>query len=304
MIKPKALNPGDTVGIIAPAGTFSKAAFLRGVEKIRSWGFKVKYHKSIFQQDNSFAGSDQRRAKEFNNMFADAAVKAIFCAKASYGSLRIINFLDRSKISTHPKIFLGYSDITVLLTYLNLKANLVVFHGPVVSTEIHAGMPKRTETQLLSLLTGKKVPLLLSSKFTVLRPGMSKGKVCGGNLTRVINTLGTPFEIDTEDKIILLEDAGISLEDLDGMLMQLKVAGKFSNAKGLIFGKLLNLSGRLIDKNILSKLIDDILKEFKIPIIADVECGHWRVNLPIPLGVDILLETKKRLLLLVEKPVT
>lgn len=303
MKKPKALKPNDTVGIIAPSGIFKKSAFLRGVKKIKSWGFNVKYSQDIFNKLGYLAGPDSLRAKQINQMFQDKEVKAIFSANAGYGCLRVINRLNPRTICQNPKIFIGYSDLTVLHSYLNSCHNLVTFYGPIVSEEIHSGMLSQVELRLLSLLYGEKVPFVLASNFGVLNKGNVEGIMVGGNLSCLISTIGTDFEIDTKGKILFLEDVNISVEDLDNMLTHLKLANKLTYITAIIFGQLLDYSGQNISKRSLKKLVDEILDGTDIPIIYNVKSGHGKVNLTLPFGVKVAINTAKRKLVLKEKAV-
>ena len=152
-IKPTRLKKGDTIGVVAPAWAFDVNNFLRGIEKFKMLGFKVKYDKIIFRKYWSMAGLDKERAEQINKAFADKEIKAIFCAKAGYGSIRILPYLNRKEIRNNPKIFIGYSDITILLLYLQKVARMVVFHGPLVCGEIYEGMNRLTLNFLLKAVT-------------------------------------------------------------------------------------------------------------------------------------------------------
>ena len=157
-IKPKRLGHGDMIGIVAPAWSFDSNNFRRGVKMLRQLNFKVRYDKSIFSRYWSMAGYDEERAEQINHMFADKKVKAILCAKAGYGSIRTIPYLDAKVIKANPKIFVGYSDLTILLEYLQKVGNMIVFHGPVVARQIHCQMSHITLEYLLRCLS-QSLPL-------------------------------------------------------------------------------------------------------------------------------------------------
>ncbi|MBU0502313.1 MAG: LD-carboxypeptidase [bacterium] len=297
LTKPNRLRKGDTIGIVAPAWSFDQAKFKRGVAKLKRVGFQVKYDQSIFKKYWSMAGYDQQRAEQINQMFADQEVKAILCAKAGYGSIRTIPYLDAKIIRGNPKIFVGYSDITILLEYLQRVANMVVFHGPVVAKEIHANMSSITLEYLLRVLMNAE-PLgeVSFPTFRVLRPGIGSGKLVGGNMSMIVSGIGTPYDIETDFKVLFIEDIGEDLEVIDNILLHLKLAGKLKRIKGLIFGRMVDcrdVSGR---KYRIQNIVDDILGDLNIPMIYGFPSGHARgrgANVTLPLGVQVTLDANK-----------
>ena len=292
--KPAALKYGDTIGIVAPAWAFDIDNFKRGVDKLCSLGFKVKYSQNIYKKYWSMAGYDKQRAELINRMFADKGVKAILCARAGYGSMRTLPYLDKEIISGNPKIFVGYSDITSLLSYLNNIAKMVVFHGPVVSGEIHNDMNPLTLEYLLTALTRPRplgevrLPTLKS-----LRPGRASGILIGGNMSMIMSSIGTEYDMDTKDKIFFLEDIGEDLETIDDYLVQLKFAGKFKRIRGIVFGKMVKCIDYSGKKYTIRKILNDILRDVKVPIIYGFPSGHrvpGDVNITIPFGVRVTLD--------------
>jgi muramoyltetrapeptide carboxypeptidase len=261
-IKVKHLKKSDVVGIVAPAYSVDRHSFYMSVEKLKKMGFKVKYSRSMFKKYCHMAGIDKERAGQINSMFADRSVKAIFCANAGHGSFRVLPYLDKKIISKNPKIFVGYSDITILLCYLQRITNMVVFHGPVLCGEIHQSMNYLTEEYLIKAI-GQSSPMekLAFRGVRILRHSKAAGILTGGNLAMIANSIGTPYEIDTKGKILFLEDINESLEEIDNYFMQLKLAGKFSSIRGLILGKMIGCgrySARSFDIN---KIIDNILAD-------------------------------------------
>jgi muramoyltetrapeptide carboxypeptidase len=292
--KPAALKRGDTIGVVAPAWAFDPDNFKRGVDKLCLLGFKLKYSQNIFKKYWSMAGYDKQRAELINKMFADKDVKAIFCAKAGYGSMRTLPHLDKKVISRNPKIFVGYSDITSLLSYLNNIAKMVVFHGPVVSGEIHSDMNPLTLKYLLTALTqprplGEVRPSMLKS----LRPGRASGILVGGNMSMIMSLIGTKYDIDTRDKILFLEDIGEGLETIDDYLVQLKFAGKFKHIRGMVFGRMIKCIDRSGKKYTIRHILNDILSDIKVPVIYGFPSGHriaGDMNITIPFGVHVTLD--------------
>lgn len=305
--KPPALSRGDTIGIVAPAWSFDPARFREGVEKLKDLNFKVKYDHSIFNKHWSMAGHDKERARQINRMFADKKVKAIFCAKAGYGSMRTIPFLDKNIIRRNVKIFIGYSDITALLSYLYKTAKMVVFHGPVVSGEIRNDMNPITLKYLLKAVTQTK-PLgsINVSGVKLLKPGRATGVLVGGNMSLIMSAIGTPYEIDTDNKILFLEDVGEGLETIDDYLMQLKMAGKLNKIKGLIFGKMIKCVDYSGKKYTIKNILYDILKDLPVPIVYDFPSGHRAfgdINVTLPFGVSVTLDADEPKLIINESGV-
>ncbi|MBU1923465.1 MAG: LD-carboxypeptidase, partial [Candidatus Omnitrophica bacterium] len=266
-VRPRRLRQGDTVGIVAPAWSFDSDNFKRGVEELKGMGFRVKYENAIFSNYWSMAGYDKERAAQINRMFADKEVKAIFCAKAGYGSIRTIPYLDKKIISNNPKIFIGYSDITILLYYLYKIAGMVVFHGPVVSGEMRPEMNSISRDYLLRAIT-QPVPMgaIECGSLKMLRPGRASGVLIGGNLSMVISAIGTPYDINTENKILFIEDIGEDLEVIDNYIMHLRLAGKFKKVKGIVFGRMVDCVDDSGNKYTIEDIMDDTLKDINIPI--------------------------------------
>ncbi|MFH1090984.1 MAG: LD-carboxypeptidase [Pseudomonadota bacterium] len=297
LTKPERLKRGDTIGIVAPAWSFDPHKFKKGVAYLKRLGFKVKFDSAIFKRYWSMAGHDRERAEQINRMFADKEVKAIFCAKAGYGSIRTVPYLDRKVIRKNPKIFVGYSDITVLLEYLQREANMVVFHGPVVSGIMHSQMSRITSEYLLRNLM-QAVPLseLGFPSMKTLRPGKASGQLIGGNMSMLVNGIGTPYDIDTDYKILFVEDIAEDLEVIDNILMHLKLAGKFRKVRGIVFGRMVDCFDTSGKRYKLKNVVDDILGDMDIPIIGGFPSGHSRgrgANVTLPLGVSVTLDANK-----------
>jgi len=297
LTKPKKLKKGDTIGVIAPAWSFDLQRFKKGVGQLKRLGFKVKYDLSIFKRYWSMAGHDKARAAQINRMFADKSVRAILCAKAGYGSIRTIPYLDKNVIKRNPKIFVGYSDITILLEYLQRIANMVVFHGPVVSGEIHKKMSSITLEYLLrGLMQEKPIGAVSFPNLKTLRGGRASGMLVGGNMSMLVSGIGTPYDIETDYKILFLEDVGEDLEVIDNILLHLKLAGKLKRVKGLIFGRMVDCRDHSGKKHRIRDIVDDILSDVDIPIIYGFPSGHARgrgANVTLPLGVSVTLDADK-----------
>jgi muramoyltetrapeptide carboxypeptidase len=306
-IRPKRLKKGDTIGIVAPACHFIPEKFRKGIKRLKELGFNVKYDPIIFKKYWSLAGKDLSRANQINRMFADRTVKAIFCAQAGYGSIRTIPHLDKRIISRNPKIFVGYSDITVLLYYLQKAAKMIVFHGPVVSGEIHENTNPRTLDYLIKVISQPR-PLgeITSPGIKCLRPGKATGQLIGGNLTLIINTIGTSYDLNTGGKILFLEDVGEDIENIDNCLTHLKLAGKLKKVKGIIFGKMkdcVDFSGATYS---IKDVLNDLLGDIDIPVIYGFPSGHRKageLNITLPLGVSTTIDADNRKIVINEPAV-
>ena len=305
--KPPALKKSDTIGIVAPAWSFDYTKFICGIEKLKSLGFKVRYDRRIFNKYWSMAGHDQERADQINRMFADKKIKAILCAKAGYGSMRTIPYLDKKVIRKNPKIFIGYSDITALLGYFYTAANMVVFHGPVVSGEIHNDMNPITLKYLLRAVTQTK-PLgsVNVSGIKTLKKGKATGILVGGNMSLIMSTIGTPYEIDTRNKILFVEDIGEGLETIDDYFVQLRMAGKLKKIKGLIFGRMVKCIDYSSKKYAVKNILNDMLSDLNIPVVYGFPSGHripGDINVTLPFGVSVTLDADKPKLIINESGV-
>jgi len=292
IVKPRCLSKGDTIGVVAPASSFDVEHFKSGVKVLHELGYKVKYDRTMFHPCWSKPGHNKQRGEQINKMFADKEVKAIFCAKAGYGSAEIIPFLDKRVIKKNPKIFVGYSDITIILLYLQKISNMVVFHGPVISDEIYEGTHQLTLEYLFKLFSnpaplGKlKFPQLIAFK-----PGKASGKIVGGNMSLIVSSIGSPYKIRTAGSVLFLEDVDENFDTIKNYFFRLKHAGKFRGIKGLLLGKMIDSSGKDHD---LRGIIDKIFKKQNIPVLYGFPSGHLRLSgglqVTLPLGVTVTID--------------
>lgn len=307
-IKPKHLDKGDTIGIVAPASSFDADNFKKGVKKLRSRGYKVKYERSIFSQYWSRPGHDKKRAEQINRMFADEAVKAILCAKGGYGSVDIIPYLDEDIIRANPKIFVGYSDMTHLLLYLQHVLGVVVFHGPVVSGEIFEGMNELTLDCLFKLITQNAALGPVSTpQLKGLRKGNATGNLIGGNMFSIIETIDTDYEINTDNRILFLEDIGEDLVAIENYSLRLRDAGKLSDVKGIVFGRMVNcFEAGGVQRNS-ADILKGIFSDIKVPMLFGFPSGHIKeigdIHFTLPLGVEVTVDADTPALIINESAV-
>ncbi len=287
---PDSLSPGDKVGIVAPASPFDPKKLEEGVKMIRDMGFRVECPEPMSITTGYLSAPDDFRARQLNRCFADKEIKAIVCARGGYGSIRILPLLDYPLIRRHPKIFLGYSDITVLLTALYRKCRFSVFHGPMAAGLGDVDEDSRIRLfHALTFVDALEFPL---KDATILSSGKAEGPVAGGNLTSLCHLAGTPYGMNFHGHILFLEDRGEALYRIDRMLMHLKLTGCLSGIRGLILGTF-DECGDYAD---IVNLVPEIFKEEDIPILAGFGGGHGRRNLAFPMGMPATLDCDKGVL--------
>ncbi len=291
-IKPPALHPGDTVGIVAPASSFKREQFEAGCDALRRMGYEPVYDESIFAHDFYFAGSVERRARELEEMFSRDDVKAILCARGGYGANYLLQALDVRKIIAHPKIFVGYSDITTLLTYLSDAARIVTFHGPMVTKDFAKldGLQIESWQSALSGAENWRLDLGPNSGVKALALGSGEGLLYGGCLSMLVASLGTPYQIQTDGTILFIEDVATKPFQIDRMLMQLKLAGKLTGVRGIIFGEMLDCVQAPNQGYTLEQVVIKVVGELGVPVAYGLRSGHVsRQNITLPLGVNARL---------------
>lgn len=292
-LKPPALKAGDTVGIVAPASNIQRALLEKGCETLRQMGYKPFYFDSILEHDIYFAGSAERRARELEEMFARNEVRAILCARGGYGANYLLGKVDLSEIAANPKVFVGYSDITTLLTWFADCAGVVTFHGPMVTKDLALpdGVDLPSWNAALGGLTEWEINSPGDCGAEGLVDGVGHGILYGGCLSLLVAALGTPYDIQTRDKILFLEDINARPFQIDRMLMQLKLAGKLEGVKGIIFGEMLDCLQTKDQPYTLQQVILRIVGKLGIPIAYGLRSGHvTRRNITLPIGVQAVLK--------------
>ena len=237
-MRARKLQRGDTIGIVAPASPAPWEDTEKALIQLTQRGYQIKLGSSVRQSRGYLAGSDEVRARDINQMFADSEVKAIFCLRGGYGSQRILDKIDYDMIRRNPKIFMGYSDITALHIAIFQKCRLITFHGPMPATDMTEDLPIFTESWLYKAIAeDQPMGVLFNPKGYALHgliEGRAKGRLVGGNLSLIAASMGTPYEINTKDKILFLEDVGEEPYRIDRMLNQLRLGGKLRDAAAII----------------------------------------------------------------------
>jgi muramoyltetrapeptide carboxypeptidase len=289
-VKPPCLRPGDTLGMVAPASNIRQDDLQSGCDALRRAGYKPFYFDSILDKDLYFAGSVERRVRELEDMFERDDVRAIVCARGGYGANYLLEKLDLKKIRRHPKIFIGYSDITSLLTYLVDSANLVTFHGPMAAKDwAHDdGVDFSSWQQAVSAPSAWDVALGADARGLV--EGEGNGILYGGCLSLLAASLGTPYEITTAGKILFLEDIATKPFQVDRMLMQLKLGGLLDRVRGIVFGEMLDCVQTANQGYTLQDVILRVVGDLGVPIAFGIRSGHVTSrNITLPFGVKAKL---------------
>jgi len=290
MIQPQYLQKNDTVAIVSTARKISQEEILPAINLLKEWGLRVIVGETIGFEDHQFAGNDAQRTADFQKMIDNPSIKAIWCARGGYGTIRIIDKLDFTIFKKQQKWIIGYSDITVFHNHM---------HNLGFET-LHATMPldvsKNTDIALNSLkksLFGEPISYSIpTSKENKL--GTASGELVGGNLSMLYSLLGSETSIKTGDKILFIEDLDEYLYHIDRMLMNLKRNGYFNNLKGLIVGGMTNMHDNTIPfgKNA-KEIILDTVSDYDFPVVFDFPAGHLKDNSALTFGKKITLKVEK-----------
>jgi muramoyltetrapeptide carboxypeptidase len=295
-LKPKRLRPGDILGIIAPAGWASRETITAGVQWLEVRNFRTRLGRSTEQQRGYLSGPDEARAADINEMFAASDIAGIICLRGGYGSMRLLDLLDYDRIRENPKVFVGFSDITALHAAISLNTGLVTFHGPMVASSMAGGLSEYTQDYFMRALTSAQPlgPVINPPQCrspVVIAPGMAQGPLAGGNLSILAALLGTPYEIETQGKILCLEEVNEAPYRLDRMLTQLLLAEKLQPAAGIIMDA---CTGCDKDEETPGFTVEEVLRDrlgsLGIPVLYHMYFGHTREQATLPLGITATLD--------------
>jgi muramoyltetrapeptide carboxypeptidase len=306
LLKPESMRPGDTVGLITPATYVSDPdALITAKRTVEYFGLKPKFGRNVGKRDGYLAGTIEHRLEDLHAMFADPAVRGIFTVRGGYGSGHLLDRIDYELIRRNPKVFVGYSDITAMHLAIHKRTGLVTFHGPVplsAFSDYTIDHFRRAlfEAKPLGTLTNPPETNALRPRHTLrtIQGGRASGRLIGGNLSLIVATMGTPFEIDTRGKILFIEDTGEQPYQVDRMLTNLRLAGKFEQAAGVVFGECSECGPRDYKPSFASTLslgevLDSILGSQKTPVLTGLTIGHTSDQLTLPLGVMATLDADK-----------
>ncbi|BBB90163.1 MAG TPA: LD-carboxypeptidase [Methylomusa anaerophila] len=297
-IKPKRLRPGDTIGVIAPASPGEPELAAAGVSWLEERGYRVQLGVTIDQTLGYLSGPDAARAADINAMFASPDIAGIVCLRGGYGTMRLLELLDYDNIRTHPKVFVGYSDITALHISIGRRTGLITFHGPMAASDMGKGLSDYTWEYFSRAISAPEPlgpvsnpPAAQPPVFIV--PGTAQGYLAGGNLSLIAATLGTPYEIDTCGKILCLEEVGEAPYRIDRMLTQLLLAGKLQNAAGIVFDVCVDCDTEAKPPSFtVAEVLGDRLGNLNKPVLYNLYFGHTADKATLPLGVIAVLDTE------------
>ncbi len=291
MIIPPHLKKGDTVAIVCTARKFSTEEAKPAIELLESWGLKAKLGRTIGLDTCQLAGTDFERAADFQEMMDNENIKAIWCARGGYGTVRIIDRLDFTKFKKNPKWIMGFSDVTVLHSHLN-TLGIASLHSIMPFTVPRA--PEEVKQTLKDVLFGEKPTYIIPSKPYDVK-GKASGELVGGNISILYSLLGSKSSIDTKNKILFIEDLDEYLYHIDRMMYNLKRNGYFENVNGIIVGSMKDMHDNEIPfgQNEV-QIISEIAKEYNIPIAFEFCAGHQRDNRTLILGNQVDFEVNEK----------
>jgi muramoyltetrapeptide carboxypeptidase len=288
ILKPPPLRRGDKIGIVAPASNIKREELEAGIVRLRELGYEIALGTSVYDQDVYFAGSSEARAADLMTMFQREDIRGIICARGGYGSNYLLPLIDLDVIRRHPKPLIGYSDITSLLTWIFDETGLVTFHGPMVAKDFAHDGGVDLESWFASLEGNGPWSL---SQMRAPIDGEGEGILYGGCLSILVASLGTPFEIQTGGTVLFLEDVAAKPYQVDRMLMQLKLAGKFDGVRGIIFGKMLDCVQPGGQDYTVEEMITRVVGDLGVPVAFGLPSGHVPAgNVTLPFGVNARLQ--------------
>ncbi len=305
MMKAKPLKAGDVVGLIAPSSPVEEARVAKAKAALESFGLQVLVGETCYAKYGYLSGTDELRSSELNQMFSNSALAGIICLRGGYGIPRILDRIDYEMIRNNPKVFVGFSDITALHTAIQQQTGLITFHGPMANSMID-NFSEYSRKSWEQVLFGKQEKGLLANPTGEIlegwRAGRAKGRLCGGNLSLIADTMGTPYELDTAGKILFIEEIGEAPYQIDRMLTELRLAGKLSEAAGIILGDFADCTPTKAGESLtLEEVFFDLLPYDK-PILRNLRAGHCDPHMTLPMGALYEIDGEQGILALLEEP--
>ncbi len=294
-IRPRALQSGDAVRLVSPASWFDPQKVQAGMETLRQFGYRPRLADNALARFGQYsAGTPAQRLEDLHAAFADHSVQAIICNRGGYGSAELLAGLDLDLIRANPKIFIGCSDITSLETWLHDTTGLIVFHGPMAAGDF--ARENGVDIPSWHAALSQAIPWQLGPEagLRVLKSGHAEGKFYGGCLSMLVASLGTPYEIHTENTILFLEDIGVKPYQIDRMLLQLRLAGKLERVRGIVFGPMMNCVQPDTDEKLLDAVLLRTLADFSGPVAIGLRSGHVpERNITLPIGAQSELDLNR-----------
>jgi muramoyltetrapeptide carboxypeptidase len=299
-IKPKKLQKGDLIGIISPASSVDDPLKIeKGVNYLESLGYKVILGKNVGKYNGYLAGNDEERADDLHSMFENKNVRAVFCLRGGYGASRLLDKIDYKIIRNHPKIFVGYSDISALHLSIFYKTGLITFAGPMVGVDFYEEVSSFTAEMFWKLLTSSKkfgkIENPGDENILQLNSGSTSGKIVGGNLSVITGLIGTNYFPDLKDKILFIEEIGELPYKIDRMFNQFRLSSMFKGLKGVIIGSFSDCQEPDPEKRTLTlgEVISDYFSSMKLPVVYNFRHGHLKDNITVPVGANVKLNASR-----------
>jgi len=294
-LNPPALRKGDVIGICAPASPPLRDGDLgRGVSYLEGLGYRVEVSPNILQKSGYLAGTDRQRADDLNRFFRDPRIRAIVALRGGYGSMRILPMIDYSAVRKNPKIFVGYSDLTVLQFALWTKCKLVSFAGPMVAGEMSRGLKGYAEEIFWRMITDKRPVGKLRTRLSAMARGKSRGTLIGGNLSMVNHLIGTPYFPSTRNSILFFEDIGEKPYRIDRMLHHLKLAGALKSIRGVILGQFTDCAPEARKPSLtMRRVTEGIFGDLGVPVVRGLRHVHVAGSLTLPVGLPVTIDAGK-----------
>ena len=285
MLTPPDLKKGDTIAIVAPARSISREEIEPAMEMFNEWGFKVVTGKNLFNKHHQFSGTDRERAEDLQQMLDDDNIRAILCARGGYGTIRTLEHLNFEKFVRYPKWIIGFSDITVLHSYINTKLGIKTLHAQMATNFPANGRANQSISLLKETLFGNPLSHSWDTDINIPEEAEIRGELTGGNLSVLYSISGTPYDIKTDGKILFIEDLDEYLYHIDRMMMNFKLSGKFEQIKGLIIGGMTEMNDNKVPFGKTAyEIIQEIAASFDFPLFPDCPSGHIDNNLPLIMG--------------------
>lgn len=311
-ILPQRLNKGDLIGLVTPGSSVSEEELADCISKLEDLGFRTTHADTVLSEYGYFAGPDQERADELMDMFAREDIDAIWCVRGGYGSIRILDLLDYEVIRQNPKVLIGYSDITAILTAIYQESGLVTFHGPVGTSEFNSFSKRSIRKVIMYPSLDYKYPYKREKdsrenpeydRYT-LTGGVAEGELIGGNISVLDSIIGTRFEADFKDKLVYLEDVGEKTYRIDKMVFHLLSGTNLKQAAGIVMGVFDECNINEEPTLSLKEALDDLLKPLGIPVSYGLSFGHIKRQFTIPTGIRAAFDADKNSFRLLEPAVT
>ncbi len=289
MFKPQAISKNAQVGVIAPASPVRKEFMELGKKELVCQGLDVRFANNVYEKGRYTAGNPMQRLEDLITLWDDPKIEAVFCARGGYGSMELLPFLNADHLSKCPKVFLGSSDVTAIHSFLS-AAGVVSFYGPMVAQKI-ARSAYDASSLLRLIRTTEPFGLIRPVGTEWLHRGVGEGKLIGGCLSILASLIGTPFLPDFKDTILFLEDTFVKPYQIDRMLMQFRLSGKFDCVRGIIFGQMLGCEQHPEQGYTLQEMLREWTSKMGVPVLYGFPVGHTNLDaLTLPLGIRARLD--------------